>query len=91
MASFTSSAAPLPSPFLDLTSFVDAEELDALDRYITERVDMSSGKVKLADGDVAPFIAEGGKYSDALELCDRDTSVWCQDVFAAYSGMDDFV
>ena len=44
---FTSSVAPAVALPDDI---VDAEELDALDRYITERVD-NSGKVKLADGD----------------------------------------
>jgi hypothetical protein len=36
------------------------------------------------------FAAEGGKYGDALELCTRDTSGWCQDAFAAFSSADDF-
>lgn len=36
------------------------------------------------------FAAEGGKYGDALELCTRDTSGWCQDAFAAFCSADDF-
>ena len=36
------------------------------------------------------FPASGRKHADAIELCDRDTSTWCQDVFHAIDGKDDF-
>ena len=79
------------TPFTDLTEFVDPVELQALDDYLMSHIDFSDGKPNLKDGKMALFVAEGRKYSDALELSDRDTSVWCQDTFVAYSSYDDFV
>ena len=82
-------AAGAPAPaFVDLTPFVDAAVLDDLDDYLEARGVAGAGG---ADGaETMIFAAEGRKYGDAVELCDRDTSAWCADAFYARGPKDDF-
>ena len=82
-------AAGAPAPaFVDLTPFVDAAVLDDLDDYLEARGVAGAGG---ADGaETMIFAAEGRKYGDAVELCDRDTSAWCMDAFYARGPKDDF-
>ena len=74
------------APFVDLSSFVDQSALDELDDYLVRKG--ISGDCDGAEKII--FAAEGRKYGDAIELCDRDTSSWCMDAFYSCSPKDDF-
>ena len=79
-----------PRPvFFDLTSAVDPQALAALDGYLLEE-NICDFLAKHADGRLCVFPAEGKKHADCIELCDRDTSTWCQDEFQSLSSKDDF-
>ena len=85
--------------FLDLTSFVDAAALEALDEYLMSKgVDQGREGFAREEGSAAleawgigkrEYGDAEGDYGEMVELCDRDTSTWCGDVFVAYSGSDD--
>lgn len=77
-------------PYVDLTSFVDSAELEALDLYLREQGIGPYFEQQHAEGRMSVFPADGLKYASAVELCDRDTSGWCLDVFHAFNGRDDF-
>jgi hypothetical protein len=90
-----SEPTPQQQPFCDLTRFVSAADLADLDAYLLGKGvlgPLSGFGTSPEDGvaDVSVFPADGLKYGDCLELCDRDTSTWCGDAFVSYSGADDF-
>ena len=82
-------AASPNSPFFNLTSHVDLASLSRLDEYLISEDILHFAQTQ-TEGRVGVFPADGKKHADCIELCDRDTSTWCQDVFHARNGKDDF-
>ena len=78
-----------PPVFFNLTQYIDEETLSTLDSYLLSN-DILHFAEKQKEWRVGIFPAEGKKHADCIELCDRDTSTWCQDVFRALNGKDDF-
>ena len=78
-----------PPVFFNLTQYIDEETLSTLDSYLLSN-DILHFAEQQKEGRVGIFPAEGKKHADCIELCDRDTSTWCQDVFRALNGKDDF-
>ena len=79
------------APFVDLTHFVDPDALEDLDAYllacgIHDVPMVGSGGSSV---EVGTFSAGGRRYSDAIELCDRDTSTWAATLPESV-GADDF-
>jgi len=77
-------------PFVDLTEFCSLQALEDVDEYLMKHLDLSQGKVRLEEAEVGLFTAKGYKHADAIDLTDRDTSVWCQDAYRPYNGAQDF-
>jgi hypothetical protein len=79
--------------FLDLTAHISPGTLESLDEYLIEN-GVAGGPATFAakheEGRVGVFSANSQKHADTIELCDRDTSVWCMDTFVPYSSADDF-
>ena len=76
-----------------MTSYISNTLLEALDEYLIEN-GIAAGRTafesKHDEGRVGVFSASSRKHADAIEMCDRDTSVWCMDTFVPYSSADDF-
>jgi len=85
----TTFSASEASAFLDLTSHVPPGSLTALDVYLKAE-GICNFEAAHADGRVGVFSALGQKHAAAIELCDRDTSVWVNDSFVPLSSVDDF-